>query len=89
MVGGNGVNQFRQYAGRMLESEMGIMQYRNSRIEVGSGIAVQNLGVSECCSTGAGDQKKGCCLYLQTQFLIAQKEEAGIQLKLKEYDLDG
>nr|GFD55516.1 Gag-Pol polyprotein [Tanacetum cinerariifolium] len=25
--------------------------------------------------------------YLQTQLLIAQKEEAGIQLKAKEYDL--
>nr|GFD03107.1 hypothetical protein [Tanacetum cinerariifolium] len=53
MVGGNGGNQFRQYAG-------------------------QNAGNLN----GRRD-----AAYLQTQLLIAQKEEAGIQLQAEEYDL--
>nr|GEW96494.1 retrovirus-related Pol polyprotein from transposon TNT 1-94 [Tanacetum cinerariifolium] len=55
MVGGNGGNQFRQYAGQ------------NAR----------NL---------TGPRRRDAA-YLQTQLLIARKEEAGIQLQAKEYDL--
>nr|GEU51083.1 hypothetical protein [Tanacetum cinerariifolium] len=51
MIGGNGGNQFRQYAG--------------------------NLN---------GPRRRDAA-YLQTQLLIAQKEEAGIQLQAEEYDL--
>nr|GEY74170.1 hypothetical protein [Tanacetum cinerariifolium] len=53
MVGGNGGNQFRQYAGQ------------NARNPTGYNDVIEN----------------------QTQLLIAQKEEAGIQLQAKEYDL--
>nr|GFD44829.1 hypothetical protein [Tanacetum cinerariifolium] len=67
MVGGNGKNQFRQYAG-------------------------QNAGNS---AGGVGHYAKNCTVrpkrrdaaYLQTQLLIAQKEEARIQLQAEEYDL--
>nr|GFD43776.1 Gag-Pol polyprotein [Tanacetum cinerariifolium] len=52
-VGGNGGNQFRQYAG-------------------------QNAGNPAGYNDVIGNQ---------TQFLIAQKEEAGIQLQAEEYDL--
>ncbi|GJU90877.1 hypothetical protein Tco_1303300 [Tanacetum coccineum] len=63
MVGANGGNQFRQYAG-------------------------QNVG-------GLGHLARNCTVrprrrdaaYLQTQLLIAQKEEAGIQLQAEEFDL--
>nr|GFD16907.1 hypothetical protein [Tanacetum cinerariifolium] len=51
MIGGNGGNQFRQYAG-------------------------QNTG-----------NLKGYNAVQNTQLLIAQKEEAGIQLQSEEYDL--
>nr|GFC99895.1 hypothetical protein [Tanacetum cinerariifolium] len=67
MVGGNGGNQFRQYAG-------------------------QNAGNM---NGGLGHFARDCIVrprrrddtYLQTQLLIAQKEEAGIQLQAEEYDL--
>nr|GFC00794.1 hypothetical protein [Tanacetum cinerariifolium] len=55
MVGGNGENQFRQYAG-------------------------QNAG-------NPARPRRMDAAYLQTQLLIAQKEEAEIQLQAKEYDL--
>nr|GFD35925.1 hypothetical protein [Tanacetum cinerariifolium] len=55
MIGGNGGNQFRQYAG-------------------------QNAGNLN------GPRRKDAA-YLQTQLLIAQKEEAGIQLQAEVYDL--
>nr|GFD41806.1 hypothetical protein [Tanacetum cinerariifolium] len=55
MVGGNGGNQLRQYAG-------------------------QNAG------NPAGPKRRDDA-YLQTQLLIAQKKEVGIQLQAEEYDL--
>nr|GEW37603.1 retrovirus-related Pol polyprotein from transposon TNT 1-94 [Tanacetum cinerariifolium] len=60
MVGGNGENQFRQYAG-------------------------QNIGnLNGKCTV---KPKRRDTTYLQTQLLIAQKEEAGIQLQDEEFDL--
>nr|GFD33742.1 hypothetical protein [Tanacetum cinerariifolium] len=53
MIGGNGGNQFRQYAGQ------------NARNSSGYNDDIGN----------------------QTQLLITQKEEAGIQLQAEEYDL--
>nr|GEZ59749.1 hypothetical protein [Tanacetum cinerariifolium] len=55
MVGGNGRNQFRQYAGQ------------NARNMTGP--------------------RRRDAAYLQTQLLIAQKEETRIQLQAEEYDL--
>nr|GEU39262.1 hypothetical protein [Tanacetum cinerariifolium] len=67
MIGGNGGNHFRQYAG-------------------------QNVGNP---ARGVGHYARNCAVrprrrdvaYLQTQLLFAQKEEAGIQLQVEEYDL--
>nr|GEZ20651.1 hypothetical protein [Tanacetum cinerariifolium] len=60
MVGGNGRNQFRQYAGKNAENLAG-----------GVGHYARNCTVRP---------KRRDSAYLQTQLLIAQKEEAGIQL---------
>nr|GFC97350.1 hypothetical protein [Tanacetum cinerariifolium] len=77
MIRGNGGNQFRQYAGQ----NAGNLNGYN---------AVQNVG-----NQGVGHFARDCTVrprrrdvaYLQTQLLIAQKEEAGIQLQAEEYDL--
>nr|GFD10654.1 hypothetical protein [Tanacetum cinerariifolium] len=63
MIGGNGGNQFRQYAGKNAGNPAGFNDViRNQVIQN----AVQNP---------------------RTQLLIAEKEEAGIQLQAEEYDL--
>ncbi|GJS24801.1 integrase, catalytic region, zinc finger, CCHC-type containing protein [Tanacetum coccineum] len=74
MVGGKGRNQFRQYAGQNSRNQIGY----NVWLIVGNPNrynAVQN----------AGNQQHG--LRVMTQLLIAQKEEAGIQLQAEEFDL--
>nr|GEZ98614.1 hypothetical protein [Tanacetum cinerariifolium] len=63
MVGGNGGNQFRQYAGNPAG---GIGHYARNCI---------------------ARPRRRDVVYLQTQLLIAQKEEAEIQLQAEEYDL--
>nr|GFA66164.1 hypothetical protein [Tanacetum cinerariifolium] len=85
MVGGNGENQFRQ------------MQFRTPRVH---NIGNQNglIGVPRNANqnlNGNGHFARNCTVrprrrdaaYLQTQLLIAQKEEAGIQLQAEEFDL--
>nr|GFC62883.1 Gag-Pol polyprotein [Tanacetum cinerariifolium] len=67
MVGGNGGNQFRQYAGQNVGNLAGR-----------GGHYARNCTVRP---------RKRDVAYLQTQLLIAQKEEAGIQLLAEEYDL--
>nr|GFC82822.1 hypothetical protein [Tanacetum cinerariifolium] len=107
MVGGNGRNQFRQYAGQ----NAGNLNGYNAVQNVGNQVA-QNPS-SECwksewanwCSRkwksesdwewGVGHFARDCTVrprrmdaaYLQTQLLIAQKEEARIQLQAEECDL--
>nr|GEV12725.1 Gag-Pol polyprotein [Tanacetum cinerariifolium] len=65
---------------------MGTMQYRMSGIRL---LRIQEFRI------GVGHFARDCMVrprrmdaaYLQTQLLIAQKEEAGIQLQAKEFDL--
>ncbi|GJW77478.1 retrovirus-related pol polyprotein from transposon TNT 1-94 [Tanacetum coccineum] len=75
MVGGNGRNQFGQYA----------------RLIVVQGIANQNVNQTRngnVVATWAGVRpRRRDAAYLQTQLLIAQKEEAKIQLQAKYFDL--
>ncbi|GJZ64572.1 hypothetical protein Tco_0620993 [Tanacetum coccineum] len=75
MVRGNGGNQFRLYAG----------------IQIG-----HNAGNLICVTTeGVGHYARNCTTrprrrdvgYLQTQLLLAQKDESGIQLQADEFDL--
>ncbi|GKD61513.1 retrovirus-related pol polyprotein from transposon TNT 1-94 [Tanacetum coccineum] len=137
MVGGNGGNQFRQYAGQNVRNQNGYNAVQNVRNQVVQN-AVQNPGVQNvrnqnglivvpgianqnpngngnvvaaraegnaignngnqirCYNCrGLGHLARNCTVrprrrdaaYLQTQLLIAQKEEAGIQLQAEEFDL--
>nr|GFC61318.1 hypothetical protein [Tanacetum cinerariifolium] len=119
MIGGNGGNQFRQYA----RQNAGNLNGYNANVEnqVAQNPRVQNDGIQNQIGNGNlvvvraegnaaghnGNQircyncrgvrhfARDCIVrprrmdvaYLQTQLLIAQKEEAGIQLQAEEYDL--
>ncbi|GJY59872.1 retrovirus-related pol polyprotein from transposon TNT 1-94 [Tanacetum coccineum] len=136
MVGANGGNQFRQYAGQNVGNQNGYNAVQNVGNQVVQN-AVQNQGVQNvrnqngiivvpgitnqnpngngnvvaaraegnatgnngnqrCYNCrGLGHLARNCTVrprrrdaaYLQTQLLIAQKEEAGIQLQAEEFDL--
>nr|GFA16843.1 hypothetical protein [Tanacetum cinerariifolium] len=85
MVGGNGGNQFRQYAGQNAENLTGYNDVQN----------IRNQKSESDWEWGVGHYARNCTVrprtrdasYLQTQLLIAQKEEAGIQLQAEEFDL--
>ncbi|GJW69625.1 retrovirus-related pol polyprotein from transposon TNT 1-94 [Tanacetum coccineum] len=95
-------NQFRHMLGRMLGIRMGITnQNPNGNGNVvaarAEGNATGNNGNQIRCYNcrGLGHLARNCTVrprrrdaaYLQTQLLIAQKEEAGIQLQAEEFDL--
>ncbi|GJQ99582.1 putative ribonuclease H-like domain-containing protein [Tanacetum coccineum] len=95
MVGGNGGNHFRQYVGQNQNVRNPVVQ--NAVQNPG----VQNVGnqngliIRYYNCRGLGHLARNCTVrpkrrdaaYLQTQLLIAQKEEAGIQLQDEEFDL--
>nr|GEY25627.1 hypothetical protein [Tanacetum cinerariifolium] len=86
MVGGNGENQFRQYAGQNIEN---LNRNQNGLTGV-PGNANHNLngnGVGHFARTCTVSPRRKHVAYLHIQLLIAQKEEAGIQLQAKEFDL--
>nr|GEW29238.1 integrase, catalytic region, zinc finger, CCHC-type, peptidase aspartic, catalytic [Tanacetum cinerariifolium] len=111
MVGGNGRNQFRQYAWQNAGNLTGYNDILNignqaiqNAIENGNLVATcaegnaggQNGNQIRCYNCrGIGHYARNCTVrprrrdaaYLQTRLLIAQKEEAGIQLQAEEYDL--
>nr|GEZ67755.1 reverse transcriptase domain-containing protein [Tanacetum cinerariifolium] len=135
MVGGNGGNQFRQYAGQNAGNPAGCnvdimkqviqnaiqdprvqnvgnqngligVQGNGNQNQIGNGNLVaarteenaagQNENQTGCYNCrGVGHYARNCTVrprrrdaaYLQTQLLIAQKEEVGIQLQAEEYDL--
>nr|GFC61211.1 hypothetical protein [Tanacetum cinerariifolium] len=135
MVGGNGGNQFRQYAGQNAGNPAGYNDVignqvihnavQNPRVQnvgnpnglmgvqgngnqnqngngnlmaarAGGNAAGQNGNQIRCYNCrGIGHYARNCtarprirdAAYLQTQLLIAQKEEKGIQLQAEEYDL--
>nr|GEY10392.1 zinc finger, CCHC-type [Tanacetum cinerariifolium] len=107
MVGGNGENQFRQYAGQNNVGNhnglIGVLGNANHN-ENGNLVAARAEGNAAghngnqiwCYNCrGVGRFARNCTVrpkrmdatYLQTQLLIAHKEEAGIQLQAEEFDL--
>ncbi|GKA14112.1 reverse transcriptase domain-containing protein [Tanacetum coccineum] len=94
MVGGNWVNQFRQYARQNVGNQNGNGNVVAARAE---GNANRNNGNQIRCYNcrRLGYLARNCTVrpqrrdaaYLQTQLLIAQMEEAGIQLQAEEFDL--
>ncbi|GJT44042.1 hypothetical protein Tco_0952757 [Tanacetum coccineum] len=103
MVGANGGNQFRQYVGQNVGYQNGynaVHNVGNQLFQDAVQIRVfQNVGqTGQCvinCRGFMGQLARNCTVrprrrdvaYLQTQLLIAQKEEAGIQLQAEEFDL--
>nr|GFC98137.1 hypothetical protein [Tanacetum cinerariifolium] len=97
MIEGNGRNQFRQYAGQNAGNLNGYNEVQNVRNQVAQNPRVQNIGNQNGLigvqgngihnQIGNARPRRRDAAYLQTQLLIAQKEEAGIQLQAEEYDL--
>nr|GEW93064.1 retrovirus-related Pol polyprotein from transposon TNT 1-94 [Tanacetum cinerariifolium] len=99
MIGGNGGNQFRQYAGQNAGNNglIGVQGNGNLMAARAEGNAAgQNANQIRCYNCrGFGHYARNCtarprrrdAAYLQTQLLIAQKEKARIQLQAEEYDL--
>nr|GEW36325.1 reverse transcriptase domain-containing protein [Tanacetum cinerariifolium] len=126
-VGGNGRNQFGQYARQVAQTHQWYNAWQNGGVQVAQN-ALQNGGnqnglvvvpgitnqsgtgnVVAARAKGTGNRNQARCYncrelghiarnctarprrqdaaYLQTQLLIAQKEEARIQLQAKEFDL--
>nr|GFD43013.1 hypothetical protein [Tanacetum cinerariifolium] len=95
MIGGNGGNQFRQYVGQNAGNLNGYNEVQNVGNQVAQNPRVQNIGnqngligvQGNGIQNQIGRPRRRDAAYLQIQLLIAQKEEAGIQLQAKEYDL--
>nr|GEU38782.1 hypothetical protein [Tanacetum cinerariifolium] len=108
MVGGNGKNQFRQYAGQNVGNLNGYNDVQNVRNQNPNGNGNLVAARAEGNATGHNGNQIRCyncrglayfarnctvrprrmdAAYIQTQLLIAQKEEAGIQLQAEEFDL--
>nr|GEY34435.1 hypothetical protein [Tanacetum cinerariifolium] len=85
MVGGNGENQFRQYAGQNVGNLNGYNAVQNVENQVVQNPRVRTIGNHNWNCTVKPKIRDAA--YLQIQLLIAQKEEAGIQLQAEEFDL--
>nr|GFB96725.1 hypothetical protein [Tanacetum cinerariifolium] len=98
-VRGNGGNQFGQYAGQVAHNQQvvpGITNQNGTGKVVAARAEVTGNGNQARCYNcrGLGHIARNCTTrprrkddaYLQTQLLIAQKEEAGIQLQAEEFD---
>ncbi|GJU19456.1 hypothetical protein Tco_1152798 [Tanacetum coccineum] len=83
MVGGNGGNQFRQYAGQNIGNRNGYNAVQNVKNQN----ANQNGNGNVVAARAEVRLMRRDAAYIQTHMLIAQKEEARIQLQAGEFDL--
>nr|GEX44049.1 hypothetical protein [Tanacetum cinerariifolium] len=89
MVGGNGENQVRQYDGQNVGNLNGYNAVQNTARAKGNETGHNGNQIRCYNCRGVGYFARNCTVrprrkdaaYLQTQLLIAQKEEAGIQLQ--------
>ncbi|GJT62376.1 hypothetical protein Tco_1005909 [Tanacetum coccineum] len=84
MVGANGGNQFRQYAGQNVGYQNVVYWHTECWDQVFK--CSSESGCSEYWELYNQPRRRDAS-YLQTQLLIAQKEEAGMQLQAEEFDL--
>nr|GEW64144.1 hypothetical protein [Tanacetum cinerariifolium] len=84
MVGGNGENYFRQYAGQNVGNLNGYNAIQNVRNQIR---CYNCRGVDHFARNYTVRPRRRDAAYLQTQIFIAQKEEARIQLQAEEFDL--
>nr|GEY31673.1 retrovirus-related Pol polyprotein from transposon TNT 1-94 [Tanacetum cinerariifolium] len=82
MVGGNGENQFKQYARQNAGNPAGYNDVIRNQIR-----CYNYRGVGHYARNCTVGPRRRDAAYLQTQLLIAQKEKVGIQLQAEEYDL--
>ncbi|GJY34083.1 hypothetical protein Tco_0418552 [Tanacetum coccineum] len=88
MVGGNGRNQFRQYAGQNVGNQNGynaVQNVRNQNPNRNGNVVAARAKGNEIRNNVKPRRRDAA--YLQTRLLIAQKEEAGIQFQVEEFDL--
>nr|GEU54436.1 hypothetical protein [Tanacetum cinerariifolium] len=101
-VGWNDGNQSGQYAGQVAQNQQGYNAWQNGGIQEWTGnvaaARAEGAGIRnqarcyDCRGLGyiaricTARPRKRDAAYLQTQLLIAQKEEAGIQLQVEEFD---
>nr|GFD19882.1 hypothetical protein [Tanacetum cinerariifolium] len=84
MVGCNGGNQFRLYAGQNVGNLNGYNDVQNVRNQIR---CYNCRGVGHFARNYTVRPRRRDAAYLQTQLMIAQKEEAKIQLQVGEFDL--
>ncbi|GJX10093.1 hypothetical protein Tco_0199952 [Tanacetum coccineum] len=88
----NGYNVLQNVKNQVVQNAFQNSRVQNvgnqNRLIVVQGIANQNLNRNgNVVAARAEEPRRSDVAYLQTQLLIAQKEEAGIQLQAKEFDL--
>nr|GEY30741.1 hypothetical protein [Tanacetum cinerariifolium] len=85
-VGGNGGNQFGQYAGQVVPNQQGYNAWAEGFRNGNQARCYNCRRLGHIARNCTARPRRRDAAYLQTQLLIAQKEEAGIQLQAEEFD---
>nr|GEW26035.1 hypothetical protein [Tanacetum cinerariifolium] len=85
-VGGNGGNQFGQYAGQVAQNRQGYNAWAGGTGNGNQARCYNCRGLGHIARNCIARPRRRDAAYLQTQLLIAQKEEAWIQFQAEEFD---